>query len=45
MALALAFLAASAAHATTCTTQGEMNAQDRNTLASAGQQLAFCAGV
>ena len=28
-----------AAHATTCTTQGEMNAQDRDTLASAGQQL------
>jgi hypothetical protein len=28
-----------AAEATTCTTQGEMNAQDRETLASAGQQL------
>jgi hypothetical protein len=33
------FFAALAAHATTCTTQGEMNAQDRETLASAGQQL------
>lgn len=28
-----------AGHAATCTTQGEMNAQDRETLASAGQQL------
>jgi hypothetical protein len=27
------------AHATSCTTQGEMNPQDRETLASAGQQL------
>jgi len=27
------------AYATTCTTQGEMNPQDRDTLASAGQQL------
>jgi hypothetical protein len=27
------------AHATSCMTQGEMNAQDRNTLASASQQL------
>src|SRR3954453_14606868 len=27
------------AQASTCTTQGEMNAQDRQTLASAGQQL------
>jgi hypothetical protein len=27
------------ANATTCTTQGEMNAQDRDTLVSAGQQL------
>ncbi len=29
-----------AAHAASCTTQGEMNSQDRDTLASAGQQLA-----
>jgi hypothetical protein len=28
-----------AGHATTCTTQAEMNPQDRDTLASAGQQL------
>jgi hypothetical protein len=28
-----------AGHATSCTTQGEMNPQDRDTLASAGQQL------
>jgi len=28
-----------AGHAATCTTQGEMSAQDRDTLASAGQQL------
>ncbi len=32
-------LASSSAHATSCTTQAEMNAQDRQTLASAGQQL------
>src|SRR5215469_18602476 len=32
-------LAPLTAHANTCTTQGEMNAQDRETLASAGQQL------
>src|SRR5215469_11417265 len=32
-------VAPAAAHATSCTTQGEMNSQDRDTLASAGQQL------
>jgi hypothetical protein len=42
--LSIVFLAAllaapDLANATTCTTQGEMNAQDRATLASAGQQL------
>ena len=38
--LAWALLAGSPpAQAATCTTQGEMNAQDRQTLASAGQQL------
>jgi hypothetical protein len=42
--LSIVFLAAllatpDRANATTCTTQGEMNAQDRGTLASAGQQL------
>jgi len=38
-ALVLAFLSVPGAHAASCTTQGEMNAQDRDTLASAGQQL------
>jgi hypothetical protein len=39
-ALIGALLAAPVAtHATTCTTQAELNAQDRNTLASAGLQL------
>ncbi len=38
MALAV-MLSPSAATATSCTTQGEMNPQDRDTLVSAGQQL------